>query len=385
MRRLLLLVSAIVFVDTVFYAAITPLLPRYVDDFELSKTAAGVLAGAYAAGTFVGALPGGWLAARLGTRPTVLVGLGLMSVTSVAFAFAEGIVVLDVARFVQGVGGAFSWAGALGWLVGAAPPDRRGALIGSAMGAAIVGALFGPVLGATADALGPKPVFSAVAVIGAALAAWALRTPASPTAGGSLRDLLVAARDPRVARGMWLVTLPGLLFGTIGVLGPLRLDELGVGSALIAAAFLLAALLESIVSPIVGRVSDRRGRLAPALAGVLAAGAIVALLPWPERALLVGVLVVLSSPAIGILWAPAMAMLADGAAEHRIEQGMAFALMNLAWAIGQTTGSSLSARVADAAGDRVPYLALAGVCAVTFAVLRRARRREGATLALGTG
>lgn len=50
------------------------------------------------------------------------------------------------------------------------------------------------------------------------------------------------------------------MFGTIGVLGPLRLDDLGVSAAVIGAAWLGAALLESGVSPIVGRVSDRRGR-----------------------------------------------------------------------------------------------------------------------------
>ena len=75
MRRLLFLASAIVFTDTLFYAAIVPLLPTYVDDFDLSKTGAGVLAAAYPAGTFLAALPGGWLAARIGVRPTVIVGL----------------------------------------------------------------------------------------------------------------------------------------------------------------------------------------------------------------------------------------------------------------------------------------------------------------------
>ncbi len=45
-RRLLLLVSAIVLVDTMFFAAITPLLPYYVDQLELSKAGAGVLAAA---------------------------------------------------------------------------------------------------------------------------------------------------------------------------------------------------------------------------------------------------------------------------------------------------------------------------------------------------
>ena len=104
MRRLLFLACAIVFVDTTFYAAITPLLPRFEDDYELSKSAAGVLVAAYPAGTLAGAIPGGYLAARAGVRATVLLGLGLMVVSSLAFAFAGSLAVLDTARFVQGIG-----------------------------------------------------------------------------------------------------------------------------------------------------------------------------------------------------------------------------------------------------------------------------------------
>ena len=72
MRRLALLVGAIVLVDTMFYAAITPLLPQLADELHLGKNGAGVLAGSYAAGTLIGALPGGWLAARAGVKATVL-------------------------------------------------------------------------------------------------------------------------------------------------------------------------------------------------------------------------------------------------------------------------------------------------------------------------
>ena len=43
MRPLLILCGAIVLCDTMFFAALTPLLPEYADEFELSKTGAGAL------------------------------------------------------------------------------------------------------------------------------------------------------------------------------------------------------------------------------------------------------------------------------------------------------------------------------------------------------
>ena len=144
MRRLFLLVAAVILVDTMFYAAITPLLPEYADDLGLSKTAAGVLSASYAAGTLLAALPSGWLAARIGVRPTMLVGLALLGASSLAFAFGDSVVVLDLARFAEGVGGACAWTGGLAWLLIAAPRERRGELIGSALAAAIVGILLGP-------------------------------------------------------------------------------------------------------------------------------------------------------------------------------------------------------------------------------------------------
>ena len=374
MRRLLLLASAVVFVDTVFYAAITPLLPTYVDRLGISKSAAGILSAAYPAGTFVGALPGGWLAARAGVRPTTLAGLALMGVTSVVFAFGESIYVLDAARFVQGVAGAMTWAGALGWLIGEAPRERRGELIGSAMGVAIVGSLFGPVLGALAAELGPEAVFSSVGVIAVGLMVWALNTPARlPSPPPQMTQLVETVRDRSVQLGIWLMIIPGLMFGTINVLGALRLDALGAATAAIAGCYLVAAALEAVVAPLAGRASDRRGRRAPLIAGLTAAAVAMVLLPWPESAWLLAVLIVLAAPAIGIVWSPAMATVSDGAERHGIEQAIAFAFVNVAWALGQTAGAAGSARLADATSDRVPFLLLAGIGAATALALRRGR------------
>ena len=129
-RRLLPLVAVLVFVDTMLYAALTPLLPHFAAELGLSKTGAGALVGAYAAGALIGGLPGGFAAVRLGARRAVLVGLTAMGLASLGFAFADSFGTLFLARLLQGAGSAFTWAGAFAWLLAAAPRvierDRHG-------------------------------------------------------------------------------------------------------------------------------------------------------------------------------------------------------------------------------------------------------------------
>jgi MFS family permease len=371
-RRLLVLVSAIMLVDTMFYAALTPLLPHYTDELGLSKTGAGVLTAAFGVGTLVGALPAGVIAARFGVKRCVLLGLGLLTATSLVFGFAESIWLLDAARFLQGFGGACTWTGSLAWLVAAAPPERRGELIGTALGAGIGGALLGPVLGGAAGVFGTRPAFSAVAVIGVGIGVAVLATPA-PSRGGAqtLAAVRGRLREPRLLGGMWLVALPAILFGVLSVLAPLRLDELGFGAAAIGATFLVAAGFEAALSPIVGRISDRRGPVAVAAAGLLASAAVSLALPWPSRSWALAALVVAAGLAYGAFWVPAMALLSRGAESTGLEQSFAFALMNLAWAAGQGAGSAGGGALGESVGDVVPFSVCAGLCGLTLAGLLR--------------
>src|SRR5579862_3730861 len=103
MRRLLFLSSAIVFFDTLFFTALTPLLPHYAHALDLGKTGAGVLAAAYPVGTLVGAIPSGIVAARLGVKPTVLGGLICVATCTILFGIGNAAWELDTARFVQGL------------------------------------------------------------------------------------------------------------------------------------------------------------------------------------------------------------------------------------------------------------------------------------------
>lgn len=178
LRRLLVLVSAIVLVDVCFYSAITPLLPWYQDELGLSKSQTGILAAAYAVGTLAASLPAGWLASRWGARPTLLTGLALLAGACVAFGFGKSFEVLVVARLIQGVGGAGSWSAGMAWLISVAPKEQRGQMIGTALGTAVAGAIGGPIVGALAEELGPELVFSTVALIAAGLAIGVVLTPA---------------------------------------------------------------------------------------------------------------------------------------------------------------------------------------------------------------
>ena len=252
MRRLLTLVSATVLLESMFFAVLAPLLPYYEDEFGLSTSALGALSAVYALGALAGALPSGLFAVRIGVKATVLTGLALIVVTSVAFGLAESAWLLYAARFGQGVGAAFAWTGGLAWLIAAAPSERRGELIGIAMGSAIAGALLGPVLGGVASVVGPGPAFAAVAAMGIVLGAWAWTTPAFKPAEEPqpLRALRGAPRVREVVSGFWLVSLAAFLLGIISVVAPLRLDELGWGALGISAAFLISAGIEAALSPV---------------------------------------------------------------------------------------------------------------------------------------
>ena len=102
-----------------------------------------------------------------------------------------------------------------------------------------------------------------------------------------MRTLASALRRRSVQIGFWLFALPALFAGTLEVLVPLRMDDLGASGAAIGAVFLVAAAGEAVLSPWSGRLSDRHGRLAPIRVGLAGAVVMAVLLPLPGTVVLV--------------------------------------------------------------------------------------------------
>src|SRR5262249_28309601 len=174
-----------------------------------------------------------------------------VALTTTLFGLAGHEWQLDVARFFQGLSSSFSWTGALAWLVASAPRGRRGRLIGQAFAAAVAGALFGPALGGIATVAGTGATFGAVAAASLGLAAFAFLPPAiRPEKPQPIAMLAAALGDRRVLLPVWFVLLPALLFGTLAVLGPLRLSALGAGAIGIGAVWLVAGGVRALNNPL---------------------------------------------------------------------------------------------------------------------------------------
>ncbi len=376
MRRLVAIVSIVVFVDTALFGAIIPLIPGYASDFDLSKVEAGLLVGAYGAGALLGGIPGGALAARIGSKNAVVFGLLVLSLSSVSFALAGGPLALGLARLVQGLSSAITWAGALAWLVAGVPRERRGAMLGTVFSFAIVGFVCGPFLGGVAGLISIQWTFVGCALVAAVLAAAAWAQPAAalePRALGSVRRAL---GDPAFVAGLLLSLLPALLFGVLDVLVPLALDEAGYGIAAITAVFVAAGVTEAGVNPVAGHISDRRGRLLPIRAGLMASTVVAVLLALAPHPPALIVLVIAAAVAYGFFYAPGITLVSVRAEHARLNQSLGFGLMNTAWATGALLGPLIGGGLADVGGDSAPYVFCASLSAMTLAAITVAVQRR---------
>ncbi|MGI8714225.1 MAG: MFS transporter [Solirubrobacteraceae bacterium] len=371
--RLISLIRWLLLFESSLYSAVTPVLPHYAHSLHASKPAVGLLAAAYPAGLIPGSLIGGWIASRVGVRRTTFAGLIAFGAAIAAFGFGSDLVALDLLRVIQGASCGLIWGGGLTWAIAVAPRERRGAVIGSVIAAATFGTLLGPLLGTAAVAVGTRPVFCLLGAISLVLAMITWRHPepghrpqAEPGRPLS-RAALRAALRGGLGMGIWLINLEAITIGATNVLLPLRLSRFGASGVAIGATFLLAAALSSVLSPIVGRVTDRRGTRAPVVVGLIASAVLLVALLAPRSALLLAALCViaLGAPLTGYM-IPAVSMMTDSAERAGIALVLATTLVNLSYATGETIGAPLAAGLSQATSDAVPVLLIAATMLITL-------------------
>ncbi len=294
------------------FGCLLPVLPLYFVDHGVDLATLGVVVAAWPAARLIGEPIFGWLADRTARVPLMVVGLLLAGVFTVLPLAITGPVAFIVLRAAVGLATAIYDPAARGYLTDATPPERRGEAFGLFGAAQMGGLLFGPAIGALgSEYLGGIGFVFVFGGLSAAIAAIPIallgresgaRTHPPPTldttefppdspsisrraAAASTADRGTAADqtlDPGsdvpsrlLNRGLLsvLVISAGGNFaaGTYDVIWSLFLEGLGAGLGLIGLTFAMFGLPILLLSPLAGRIVDRRGSL-----GFIVLGSVVA-------------------------------------------------------------------------------------------------------------
>lgn len=400
-------------------------LPHIVADLGSSVASASWLVTGYLIAVASLQTLAGKLGDRYGHRGVFRAGLVGFLVTSAAAAVAPGLGLLVVSRLAQGMAVAALFPNGMALLRRWVPAERRAAsfgLVGSIIGA---GAALGPPLGGLLVGLfGWRAVFLVnLALAGPAL--WAsrgipgLRSAAAVeafdlagavgwaallvVAAGLLNLatatplLLLVGLPVLAAAGYWLVrrglrhpdpvfqprffasprfTAANVVVGATNlawylmlIVVPLALERRGMSSMGTGLVLFAPAAAFMSLSPLGGRLSDRRGRRWPALVGttLFVAGFVPLVVVGLGMALpyLVATLVVVGT-GLAFTWPSAQAVALEAVAAA--DSGAASGVYSTSRYLGSILGASLLAAVADPTGRGVlAFLAAAGILAALAA------------------
>ena len=305
----------------------------------------------------------GRLSDRTGRRKIyILFGLGVLAVTSVAYAFVESYEALVVVRAIQGLGGAFVIPTTIALVNDLARSDaERGGNFGVFNTFRLIGFGFGPIVAGLVVQGGPYTASSAVTLSGfnaafgvavlGALVSFTLVTVLIEeppiTAADASDDLSVSVLDDGSGRVLDPIFVLGVgtLFMAISIALFATLQEpinrrLGQGPTWFGIQFSAVVIANVVLQVPIGRAADRIGRrpflvwgLVLLVPAVLAQGLVAS--PWSMLfvRLVHGV-------SVAMVFAPALASAGDLAGEG--ESGTTLSVLTMAFGLGTAIGPLVS-------------------------------------------
>lgn len=358
--------------ESLFYTALAPMLTQLDDQFDFKHEQAGLLVAGYAIGYWLGAYPAYRLAARYGPRATSVLGVGLVSIATLAFAFDGGFAGLMAARLLVGFGSVVAYTGLLSAASELAGDDRRGAAIGTVYSGSAAGSAVGPLVGSLAVELGRGPVFSAVAIGQALVAGLLSRLPTVPnTDHAPMRVMRHYLSSRKVRVGLWITSVPGFALGVLTLSGTYRLDEVGASSTVIAIAFSGIAVINVFIAPRIGAASDRLGRRRPLIVALAVAAIAVLLITLAAIEVPTVVLIAIAGAFMLAVAGPGLALVGDGIRELDGDPQHGTFLMNVFWGPAAALGAISAGLVHGSAGAELSLLMLCAIAGVSTLLVRR--------------
>ena len=370
-----LLVTALAFhVDMLLYYLLVPLLPRYARELNLNQMQIGILFGSYAVALLLATFPVAMLSDRYGRRTPMLWGLAGLAVTTLVFAVSKHYWLLVLARFLQGAAGSATWLPGMALLADYFPKGSRGRAMGTAFAAANLGVLIGPPLSGFLDQhVGPSAPFLLGTVLVALDAAGrAFLLPAVEPERGPRLPFRQLLSNPVIRLFAGAMALGSGLWALIESTLPLDLDHrLGLSPTQIGLCFAAAALAHTFSSPLMGRLSDRIGRVK-----VLRMGLVLSVIMLPLPVLVPNPwMVVLAMMGLGATASFIMSPCSPAVADQVERQGSqsfatAFSILNLAYSVGLMLGPLLGGALVQGLGLPTAL----GLCGLGFGAYLLATR-----------
>jgi MFS family permease len=309
----------------------------------------------------------GTIADRIGARPVLLAGLVGFAIASGLYVLADSPGWLWAARLGQGAAASAFSPSASALVARLNPAAKHGRAFGSYGFYKSIGYTLGPLLGGALVWLGGfRLLFAVLAVLGVAVAGWALlavpAVPPLPRTRQTVVDLASRVTDPVFLRPTAaLAGATAALSVGVGFL-PVTGAAAGLGTIATGAAVSVLAATAALVQPRAGRALDA-GRITSRTGitiGLLlaAAGLGCATLPGIVGVLLAAVLIGIGT---GLITPLGFAALAASTPQARLGQTMGTA--ELGRELGDAGGPLLVAGVASAAALSYGYAALAIVLA----------------------